>query len=181
MFERAIGELAVFVSNFLGFAFLCAIIGPMGFFVGQLWPRKNFNYRQFPFAPFKWEREGMIYLKIGIQYWKDRVPDISQYIKSMVNKRMGVFRSCEYIRQLIVETCIAEMVHFLLILASPAFLICLKGTWGLVGMISYIVGNIPFILIQRYNRPRLIKLLERQTELVGKKSKAVENQLSAAQ
>ena len=32
-------------------------------------------------------------------------------------------------------------------------------------MALYALGNLPFIMIQRYNRPRLVMLMERQEKL----------------
>ena len=63
---------------------------------------------------------------------------------------------------MICETCIAELIHALLCLSG---LYCLKlwpGAGGIIAAIVYILlFNLPFILIQRYNRPRLIRLQQR--------------------
>ena len=58
------------------------------------------------------------------------------------------------------ETCVAELTHALLCIAGLALLWLWPGTGGIVLFALYVLlGNIPFILIQRYNRPRLQKLL----------------------
>ena len=66
---------------------------------------------------------------------------------------------------LVQETCVAEAVHWGL---SAAGLLCLRlwrGLWGAAISLAYfLLGNLPFILIQRYNRPRLAGLLERVRE-----------------
>lgn len=162
MLARLIRTLPAFFWHFFQFAFVCAFVGPIGFLLGQLLPRKNFDYKAFPYAPFKWEKNGMIYTRLKIQFWKEKVPDMSLYIKSMFRKKLGVFRSEDYLEELILETCVAEFVHFLLILASPIFTMMMEGVAGYIGMGLYIVGNLPFILIQRYNRPRLVMLMDRQ-------------------
>ena len=60
---------------------------------------------------------------------------------------------------MIQETCVAEAVH---IAVSVAGLHCLWMWPGIGGVtvtaIHIILLNLPFILIQRYNRPRLIRL-----------------------
>ena len=57
------------------------------------------------------------------------------------------------------ETCIAELVHLALCFSG---LYCLKlwpGAGGIAVVLIYtLLLNLPFILIQRYNRPRLIRL-----------------------
>lgn len=165
MFWRFLMGLPVFIGEFFRCIFVGCVIGPMAFFLGQLLPRKNFNYEEYPYKSFPFEKNGRIYQKIGIHYWKDTVPDMSRYLTSMVQKRINVFRSAQYIDDLIRETCVAELVHCMLILLSPIFVLAIEGTAGFLGMCAYIIANIPFILIQRYNRPRLIELHERQKKL----------------
>ena len=162
MFTRFFLSLPVLVGQFFKFAFIVAVIGSMAFPFGQLLPRKNFDYHRIPYKSFAWERNGMIYTKLRIQKWKDKVPDMSQYVKSAFRKKITVFRDSEYLDMLILETCVAEFVHFVLIFISPLFLIFMDSQWSWIWMILYLLGNVPFILIQRYNRPRLIRLMECQ-------------------
>ena len=57
----------------------------------------------------------------------------------------------------------AEMIHFLLSLSGLACLVIWPGAGGIILTMVYILlGNLPFIIIQRYNRPRLQKLLAMQ-------------------
>lgn len=170
MFSRIILTLPVFIGNFFRFVFYTAFIGFAAFFLGQLLPRRNFDYTSFPFKCFHWENNGRIYLKTRIQFWKDKVPDMSQYIKSVFRKRITVFRSADYLEDLIRETCVAEWVHLMLVFISPIYLVLLDGAAGVLSMIAYALGNVPFILIQRYNRPRLIMVMERQKQLNSKRA-----------
>ncbi len=172
MFTRFLLSLPVLVGQFFKFAFIVVVIGSMAFPFGQLLPRKNFDYRHFPFAPFVWEKNGAIYQRINIQFWKDKLPDMSQHVKSAFTKKIKVFRDSEYLETLVLETCVAEFVHWVLILVSPLFLIFMDSPWNWLWMALYILGNVPFILIQRYNRPRLVTLLamqERKTARLKKK------------
>ncbi len=60
------------------------------------------------------------------------------------------------------ETCTAEAVHSLLNVAGLWLLNLWEGLGGVLMYLIYvIVGNLPFILVQRYNRPRLKVLLSR--------------------
>ena len=57
----------------------------------------------------------------------------------------------------------AEFTHFVLILLGFYALRLWPGTGGAVVTAIYILfGNLPFLIIQRYNRPRLQKLLAAQ-------------------
>lgn len=150
------------IEQFFRFLLIFMIVGPIFFVIGELLPRKNFDYTAFPYRPFKWEKNGDIYHKILIHKWKDRVPDMSKYVKTMFAKEIVSARDPEYTRRLILETCVAELIHYVLILLSPIFTQYLSGVYGYIGMIVYAAGNLPFILIQRYNRPRLIRLMEKQ-------------------
>ncbi len=172
--------LPMCLSQLVKFALVVATVGPLCFFIGQMLPRKNFRYDVFPFKCYKWERGGEVYTKLRIQYWKDRVPDMSQYIKSMYAKRITVFKDVKYLKQLVVETCIAELIHVALIFVSPIFLLFMDGAWGVGGMICYILGNLPFIMIQRYNRPRLLMLIERQEMLAKKRAERAAKQKEGA-
>ena len=58
------------------------------------------------------------------------------------------------------ETCSAEFVHWVLILLSPVFAV-LMDELGVLSMILYIIGNLVSIIIQRYNRPRVQKIIQR--------------------
>lgn len=66
--------------------------------------------------------------------------------------------SREHIASLIDETCVAELIHVVLIFACPLFWLIFRTTFGLIVGILYGLSHVPFILIQRYNRPRLVAL-----------------------
>ncbi|MDL2206033.1 hypothetical protein LJC33_03845 [Eubacteriales bacterium OttesenSCG-928-N13] len=147
------------------------MIGPIAFFLGQLLPRENFDYYEYPYKSYKWEHEGMIYTKLKIQRWKDVVPDVSRRMNVVMRKRIREFRNAEYMDMLIRETCVAELVHWMLILLSPIYLVLVDGIAGVLGGIAYSILNLPFILIQRYNRPRLVVLREKQLEMAERHKK----------
>ena len=77
-------------------------------------------------------------------------------------KKLGTdFRA--QLPRMIEETCVAEFTHFVLILLGFYALRLWPGTGGAVVTAIYILfGNLPFLIIQRYSRPRLQKLLAAQ-------------------
>lgn len=148
--------------QFFQFLLIVVIVGSISFVIGELLPRENFDYNAFPFRTYKWEKNGAVYQKIYIQKWKDHVPDMSKYVKTMFAKKIVSVRDPKYTHMLILETCVAEFTHYILILCSPIFTHYLEGAAGYIAMIAYALGNLPFVLIQRFNRPRLIALMEKQ-------------------
>ena len=136
-------------------------LGVASHLIGEALPRRWFSWEGFPFRPWRLEREGRIYEVFFIRAWKDALPDKSRVCSRMVPKRLGRALSYERVRCLILETCVAEAVHAGLCLA--AFPICFfwEGAAGAAFVWIYILGNLPFIMIQRYNRPALIVLAER--------------------
>lgn len=134
------------------------------FFIGRIYPRKLIYEKKFPFKSFKFENYGKIYEKLKIKKWKDKLPDASVIINKIVpgfmpKKRLDEF-SKDKIQTLIKESCIAEINHFIVSILGLYCIRIWKKSGGLIISILYIIFNIPFILIQRYNRPRLLKMLD---------------------
>ena len=145
---------------FLRFASIVGLLGIPAFFWGEKVPRRWFDPGKFPFRSFKWEQEGRIYEKIGIQHWKNHTPDMSKHFQKTFAKQGNLLRSPEHLRKLVAETCSAEFVHTVLILLSPAFVL-LMDEYGVLAMVLYILGNLVSLIIQRYNRPRIMKIIQR--------------------
>ena len=117
-----------------------AALGILSHFVGQALPRAWFSAERFPYRAAEWEKGGKVYEKLGIKRWKDFLPDMSRIMPDMVKKKMTKQSREQGMGVLIAETCVAECVHFWLI----------------------VLGNVPFMIIQRYNRPRLVLLEQRR-------------------
>ncbi|WP_053216027.1 hypothetical protein [Guptibacillus hwajinpoensis] len=108
----------------------------------------------------KWEHG--LYKTVGIRKWKTILPDGGGVFRGGFRKKELKTLSASYIRKFILETRRAELTHWILI--PPAMLFFL---WNppLVGwvMVGYaLLVNIPFIMIQRYNRYRFKPLLRKQ-------------------
>lgn len=138
-----------------------AALGTAAHFVGNALPRQWFRADAFPYRSFAWEREGQIYRKIGIHRWKDKVPDMSKICRDMTRKEIPTYPTVESLTCLIAESCIAECSHWVLLLLSLLVLAIVPGAMGFVIYGLCVLGNLPCLLIQRYNRPRLQKALAR--------------------
>jgi len=146
--------------------FLCCVaymgfLGVVSYPVGRLISWRDPDPDNFWFKQRKWELEGKIYEKLHIKSWQARIPDVSKVLgRWMPQKKLNVGFNAETVRTMIRETCTAEMVHNLLNVAGLRLLSIWDGVGGVVMyLIYFILGNLPFILVQRYNRPRLKNLL----------------------
>ena len=140
--------------------------------LGQALPRRRFDGERFPYRCYKWEKQGRIYTRIGVERWKTLVPDMSRLLPDMVKKQVDPTAvTAAQAAVLVQETCVAEAVHTA---SSLLGLLCLRlwPGWGgaIVWAVWFLLGNLPFILIQRYNRPRLLRLrslLQRREQRKG--------------
>ena len=80
---------------------------------------------------------------------------IGKFLPNFLPKKRIEGAKKEKISVLIKESCVAESTHFFSALAG---LFCIKiwEFWGVIVSIIWALWNMLFILIQRYNRPRLI-------------------------
>jgi len=135
------------------------IIGLLSNVLGQALPRRWFDWGRFPYVPAKWEKDGAVYEKLHIQAWKTHMPDISRIMPNMVPKKIRLSATSQEIDMLLRETCVAEFVHIVLcILGIIKWFVWHDFAGRLLIVIWVVVGNLPFVFIQRYNRPRMQRL-----------------------
>jgi glycosyl-4,4'-diaponeurosporenoate acyltransferase len=131
-----------------GVSFLCTLI-----------PDQWFHYDKGLFHSFRWEN-GMFYKTIiKVHIWKRLLPDGAAVTKGGFRKKKLNATSPEYIRKFLIESCRAELSHWLAIVPFWVF-----GFWApayvIPIMLVYALAvNLPCIIAQRYNRPRLRELL----------------------
>lgn len=142
-------------------------LGVLSFFAGRILPKEWLDASEFPFKAYKFEKGGKIYEKLNIRKWQNKVPDMSRIFPKIIPpKRIECKADKAKLETMLHETCVAEIIHTALpILAIP----CLWLWKGVKGRIIYYVyvllGNLPFIIIQRYNRPRIARLLKNMNTL----------------
>lgn len=109
----------------------------------------------------KWEKDGAFYRKVlKIDKWKHLLPDGAKTHKQGFRKKHLASYEPEYLKAFIAETGRAEIFHWLQIL--PFWIFGLFGPFFVVWiMLGYaLLVNMPCIIAQRYNRPRLIRLYQ---------------------
>lgn len=157
--------------SFLSCAIYYAATGIASFILGRLLPKSWFHPQSFWFRSRRFEQNGKFYEKLGIRRWQRRVPDMSKVCPwAMPAKKLAAdFRA--QLPRMLEETCVAEFIHCLLCITGLYGLKLWPGPCGLVMYVLYVaIFNLPYILIQRYNRPRLLRLQQKmQSERSAKK------------
>ena len=140
-----------------------AALGLLCFPFGRLLARRHFDPERAPFRPTRWEADGRFYTAIRIKAWEGKVPDVSRWAPQIVPaKRVQGRMSAAQCSAMINETCVAELTHAALCVLGLPLLWIWPG-WGgaAVLLVDVLLGNLPFILIQRYQRQRLLHLRAR--------------------
>lgn len=148
------------------FCYLVAI-SIISFFLGRVLPKRWFRADRFPYRAYRFENGGRIYDKLRIRKWQNKVPDMSKILPKIMPAKdlSGDYKS--RLPRMLQETCVAELIHSLNCFAGFYCLKLYPGVGGIIILFLYtVLFNLPFIVIQRYNRPRLLKIANRiqQTE-----------------
>lgn len=160
---------------FLRCVIYMAVLGILCFPAGRLLAKISFRTDKFPFRQSKREKSGKFYEKIKIKSWQNKIPDVSKVFSKIVPRKSleNAPMTSERIAVMINETCVAELTHVILSGLGIALPFIWRGAGGIIVFLVYVLlGNLPFILVQRYNRPRLCKL---QKALAMKERKAAAN------
>jgi glycosyl-4,4'-diaponeurosporenoate acyltransferase len=107
------------------------------------------------------EDGGRCYRRLRVDRWKDKVPEAGALFAGGVSKRELPARDVPGLQLFVRETRRAELAHWWALCCGPVFALwnpplpaALLAGYG-------VVVNLPFIVIQRYNRFRTQALLSR--------------------
>ena len=116
--------------------------------------QKKFDYDSFWFRSKAFEKK--LYQILKVKKWKNIVPTY--------DKREYALKE-EELEQVIHNMCHAEVTHEVIMLTGyfPVLLGQQISHWGILLMMSFLFSlvHLPFIFIQRYNRPRVIRLYKK--------------------
>lgn len=126
----------------------------MRLLVGALVPAR-FNPKSVWFQPRPWEQK--LYKRLKLKKWKDHLPTYNPTLFSTAHYSM---------EEIVLHTCQAEVVHEVIALCSflPLLFSLFFGTFPVFLITSILSAALDalFVLLQRYNRPRLMRLLEKK-------------------
>lgn len=107
------------------------------------------------------EHGGRCYQYLGVRRWKDRLPDAGPLFPGGVSKRRLADRGTVGLRSLLAETRRGELAHWLVLAVTPTFVLWNDAVLS-AAMVGYgVAANLPCVIVQRYNRARLVRLLDR--------------------
>ena len=123
-------------------------------------PERYFRPERWLFRTRDWEREGEVYRSLlRIDRWKDRLPALDTWHR--FSKKRLTEANHHYLRRFITETCRAESNHLRAVGSVVLMRLWTPLDLWMTCLVIAVAGNLPFILIQRYNRPRLQRILGR--------------------
>lgn len=120
-----------------------------------------------------WEADGRWYEHhLAVRRWKDRLPEAGAVFGGR-SKRHLPSRATADLERFAAETRRAELTHWALLCCGPLFFAWNPWWLGLVMVAFAVAFNLPFIVIQRYNRARLGRLLGRRRRFAERSSAVV--------
>jgi glycosyl-4,4'-diaponeurosporenoate acyltransferase len=117
-------------------------------------PSRCFTLR----AP-EWEHHGRIYYSLGIRFWKNKLPDAGSWFAGGYGKRKLCDRNMTTLDRFAREARRGELVHWCAIGALPLFKLWNSWPGMVINLVYVVAANLPCILVQRYNRARIARLL----------------------
>lgn len=155
-------DFTIILSNLFFAIVICAIIISFYSIVVRLVPRKWFNYKSWCFKTFKFEAKFYDFLKI--KKWKEKIPEMGK-TGGFAKNKVADPKNSEYMHRFLEENCIAEFIHSASIVTSVLLFILMDRPYilsiGLPVFILYFYLNFLPLIVQRYLRPKLIRLYER--------------------
>jgi glycosyl-4,4'-diaponeurosporenoate acyltransferase len=111
--------------------------------------------------PRRFEAGGRCYRRLGIHRWKDRLPEAGALFEGGVSKKELPSPDSDGLTSFVRETRRAELAHWWAMACSPLFLLWNPPVASALLVAYGVLVNLPFILIQRYNRFRAQSALVR--------------------
>lgn len=112
------------------------------------------------FQTFAWEKDGKIYDQIfHVCSWKHIIPNGSAvYSGTFSIKNLKTF-DLDYLRRWLKESVRSEICHYIMIIPGFFFFLWNNVVVGWLMVAYAFINNLVPIVLQRFNRPRMRKLL----------------------
>jgi len=133
-------------------------------------PRSRFDPEGFLYRARFWEKRGHLYTRwLRVRSWKAHMPDGAWLAGGRgFPKKTLEKKDRQHLKAFFVETCRAELTHWVIILIAPLFFLWNKTWVGWIMILYALAENMPLILVQRYNRQRFRRVLEMKGQETGK-------------
>jgi glycosyl-4,4'-diaponeurosporenoate acyltransferase len=106
------------------------------------------------------ERDGRSYERVlRIKAWKDALPEAGSLFRGGTSKSHLPGHDREALVDFAAETRRAERTHWAILALAPTFF-AWNPWWLATAMLGFgVAANVPCLLVQRYNRARLLRIL----------------------
>jgi glycosyl-4,4'-diaponeurosporenoate acyltransferase len=112
--------------------------------------------------PRRFEAAGRWYRRwLRVHRWKDSLPEAGSLFRGGISKRHLPSRDVAGLALFVRETRRAELAHWWAMWCGPIFVLWNPPLAAGLLVLYGVLVNLPFIVIQRYNRFRIITLTER--------------------
>lgn len=125
-------------------------------------PKEWISHENAWFIERRWE--STVYSLIKIKKWKGRLPEAGGIFKSGFSKKSLKSKNGDYLRLFVVETRRGELTHVMVMLPGVLFFLWNPVHVGWMMVCYGILVNLPFALLQRYNRHRLLKIIGKRKQ-----------------
>lgn len=156
------------IIDVVAWAFFHLLVSVFCFLV----PLRYFQRSSSLFKIAAWENSGHLWQRLFcVKKWKGAVPDGARLFKFGYEKKALHGFDNDTLQRFAAETKRAELAHWLSILPAPLFFFWNPVWAGWVMILYALFFNVPFIIVQRYNRARLEMILERPRNLKKEETK----------
>ncbi len=147
-------QVVIIGLGWFGWSLLCG-------YVAHRRPARTFDPSRPPYRLMRWERDGRAYERLGIRRWKDRLPEAGGVFTGGFSKRHLASRDRHYLDRFVIETCRAEFAHWSMMALAPIWFVLFVPLVAVLN-VGYALGaNLPCLLVQRFNRARLLRIRAR--------------------
>jgi glycosyl-4,4'-diaponeurosporenoate acyltransferase len=113
--------------------------------------------------------ERRFYVRVcRIKRWKDKLPEGGDIFPGGYNKSHLRGRDVAALARFAAETRRAEITHWLIMAAGPVFLLWNPWWLGMIMLAYAVIANLPCLIVQRYNRARLLRLIPADATVVDR-------------
>ncbi|SDN97273.1 hypothetical protein [Halobacillus aidingensis] len=138
-------------------AWLCIHLGVSGFV--SVAPEALVNAFAGIYRVRRWETQAKVYERLGVKKWKDRLPEARKWFRR--GKTAAHLRNPSQWDRFEKQTNRSELSHWVQMLAAPFFFLFNPPWAGWIMVVYAILFNLPFIIVQRYNRVRMMRVKNR--------------------
>ncbi len=113
----------------------------------------------------RWEQDGTIYQHLFlVKRWKSLLPSGGTVFPGGFSLKQVASSDPAYLHRWVMESYRAEIAHWTALFPVVLFLLWNPPLGWAINVFYALVVNVPCIIVQRYNRPRLLAIVQKKSE-----------------